>query len=236
MTNIPPRRRSHRKSPDAALLVEQLELRHLLAATLDPTSGLLTVVGTDRRDAVLLDMQDGNLRVRISGQDSFFDPNQVQQIQINVLRGNDLVTVSDLIAINCKIDGGLGNDTLDGGAGNDSLLGQAGNDIMVGGPGGDELQGNLGNDSLDGGLGDDSINGQAGNDSLFGGPGGDQMRDTGAAQHRTRVGRIPAHALECGPHQAVQRNGRERPPTAAEKQKSAVREPFTGICRHGTAA
>lgn len=87
--------------------------------------------------------------------------------------GND--TLSGLGG-NDSIQGGDGNDRLLGGDGNDTLRGDAGDDVIEGGAGNDQLYGGDGNDQLNGGDGVDVIEGGAGNDILSGGAGADVFR------------------------------------------------------------
>lgn len=58
-------------------------------------------------------------------------------------------------ALNNKLEGAGGSDTLIGGAGNDTVCGKAGNDRLEGGIGNDKLFGGTGNDTLLGGDGND---------------------------------------------------------------------------------
>ncbi|MDG5489265.1 right-handed parallel beta-helix repeat-containing protein [Sphingomonas sp. BGYR3] len=80
------------------------------------------------------------------------------------LGGNDL------------IQGGAGNDAIYGGDGIDDLRGEDGDDLIYGDAGNDLLTGGAGNDRIYGGLGDDTIEGGAGNDALYGNAGADQFR------------------------------------------------------------
>ncbi|WP_343733063.1 type I secretion C-terminal target domain-containing protein [Duganella sp.] len=59
-------------------------------------------------------------------------------------------------ALDNRIDGGLGADTLSGLAGNDTLTGAVGNDSLLGGDGDDRLEGGVGANLLDGGAGVDT--------------------------------------------------------------------------------
>lgn len=74
---------------------------------------------------------------------------------------------------NDTVQGAGGDDILHGGAGNDKLLGDEGNDKLYGDAGDDTLSGGSGNDVLDGGAGNDSIDAGGGNDILTGGDGTD---------------------------------------------------------------
>jgi Ca2+-binding RTX toxin-like protein len=66
-------------------------------------------------------------------------------LTINALAGNDVVTASNLPAvIGLTIDGGADDDVLQGGDGNDVLIGGAGDDVLIGGNGVDVLDGGSG--------------------------------------------------------------------------------------------
>lgn len=94
---------------------------------------------------------------------------------VEVLR----MAASDLVgrgnALDNRMVGTSGNDTLYGEGGNDNLLGGDGDDKLYGGDGNDSLNGDLGNDQLYGGAGDDVLNGGVGNDILDGGDGNDKL-------------------------------------------------------------
>jgi Ca2+-binding RTX toxin-like protein len=74
---------------------------------------------------------------------------------------------------NDDMSGGDGNDRVDGGVGNDIVDGGGGNDTVLGGDGADKVYGSAGSDSLAGGAGNDWIEGGAGADTLSGGAGTD---------------------------------------------------------------
>lgn len=74
------------------------------------------------------------------------------------------------------IQAGEGRDLLDGGNGDDLLRGDGGDDTLFGGAGVDSLLGGTGADTLDGGAGADLIEGGVGNDVLTGGSGADTFR------------------------------------------------------------
>ena len=56
-----------------------------------------------------------------------------------------------------RLDGWAGSDLLDGGIGDDRVIGGDGNDTMFGGDGNDRLDGQTGIDTLNGGVGDDML-------------------------------------------------------------------------------
>lgn len=74
------------------------------------------------------------------------------------------------------IQGRGGNDTMYGGNGNDDLRGDDGADKLFGEAGNDELWGGAGNDVIDGGAGNDIFEGGAGDNIMTGGSGADIFR------------------------------------------------------------
>lgn len=68
------------------------------------------------------------------------------------------LTLTGIGALNEKLTGATGNDTLSGGDGNDKLIGLAGNDTLDGGNDNDMLLGGAGDDTLIGGAGNDTAN------------------------------------------------------------------------------
>lgn len=74
-----------------------------------------------------------------------------------------------------EIRGYGGADNLDGGSGRDLIFGGSGNDTLEGGNGADDLRGGSNNDILRGSNGVDRLTGDNGNDDLFGGSGNDNM-------------------------------------------------------------
>ena len=66
------------------------------------------------------------------------------QLVINGLGGDDVITASGLIGIHLTADGGDGNDVLIGGADSATLLGGLGDDVLIGGSAADVLDGGPG--------------------------------------------------------------------------------------------
>lgn len=171
--------RSALGSAAAAAVIESLEDRRLMSATL--ASGLLTVTGTDAGDTIVvtvsgrhankLDVQVNNERAKS------FNLKRVT-LGVHVLGGDgdDTLVVGDSFgAIAVTLHGDAGNDVLFTGAGNDLLFGGDGDDLIFGNDGDDEIDGGAGNDLLAGGLGDDLLLGGAGDDSLLGDLGNDRL-------------------------------------------------------------
>ncbi|MFM7075414.1 MAG: calcium-binding protein [Planctomycetaceae bacterium] len=188
------RPRRGRPAGGARLAVpESLETRAMLSATVDD-DGLLTIVGTARRDVIEVrpGVEPGIVSLRgVDGvaRDTMFAG--VKRVSISTLEGHDKITIASgvrdvtgaLMAF--RIDSGAGNDVVDGGDGKDEILAGLGNDSVRGrggddsidlGGGNDVGSGGTGDDRIVGGQGFDRIFGEAGNDDLDGGSEGDVVR------------------------------------------------------------
>jgi hypothetical protein len=166
-------------------MIENLEIRRMLSASLD-SHGALIVGGTTGNDVITvsLDNRKGILNLSLDGKISHFKLSKVKKINVNAGSGNDKITVAPNVRISATELGGAGNDSLTGGAGNDSLDGGAGNDTLNGSAGNDTLAAGAGDDSVEGGDGDDAIRASAGHDRIDGGAGSDEVdldRHTGVA-------------------------------------------------------
>jgi len=123
--------------------VERVETNLHGAQGDDNAADQVIVNGTDGNDAVAA---AGSGNVTITGLAARFDiagANAAQdQLQLNLLGGNDLLVGSGLAAdaIQLHADGGDGNDVLIGGAGDDVLIGGPGIDTLIGGAGNNTLQ------------------------------------------------------------------------------------------------
>src|SRR5215212_8316166 len=168
--------------PAQPTLVEPLEPRRLLAATLSST-GLLTVNGTTGRDFIVLSTVSTNIRVRINASVQTFANSAVKSIKVLSGSSDDNV-IADRLLRGASFDLGTGedfltatnyNDTILGGTGGDSVEGNGGNDSILGGDGNDHLDGGDGNDTIRGNEGSDAILGRAGNDRLYGDTGDDRI-------------------------------------------------------------
>jgi Ca2+-binding RTX toxin-like protein len=176
-------------SPQPPSIVEQLETRRLLAATLN-SNGVLRVDGTSKDDLIsiyLVKADPTKLETKVRGVVDRFSLSAITQIIIQGFSGADTIVFDQnngAIKIPTKIYGGAGNDTISGsatrdriygGTGNDSISGESGDDIIYGEEGNDVIQGAAGKDYLDGGVDNDNIQGNAGNDRLFGEDGNDTL-------------------------------------------------------------
>lgn len=116
----------------------------------------------------------------------------IEQVILNLLGGDDLVTISSIDAVGTTsviVNGGDGNDVitavganlggsqvlLNGDSGNDTITGSNNIDVISGGLGDDLLRGGLGDDEIAGNEGADQLTGDAGNDVLSGDVGNDTL-------------------------------------------------------------
>ena len=143
--------------------IEALENRICFQATL--SDGTLAVEGTQANDTIQVTTRRGDFVVRQRGAETqTFPADQVQQVVVNSLTGNDRVRV-DRTTLPASIDGGPGNDRIVGGFGNDVVVGGEGNDRINARAGNDEIFGLTGVDLLTGGTGTDTAD--LGADVLF---------------------------------------------------------------------
>jgi hypothetical protein len=161
----PIRRIAPRRPP--LMQLESLEERSLLSATL--VDGVLTIDGTDASDDVRICQRGTDLSVTVNGERQAFAIDDVQQLVVNALAGDDRVTIRTRDAIDAIVDGGDGNDVIVGGNGNDQLTGGAGDD---------QIRGGAGDDAIDGGDGNDRLAGEPGTDTVLGGTGDDTLTDS----------------------------------------------------------
>ena len=111
----------------------------------------LIVEGTRRNDTISVESTAVYVNKDGAAGLSVFFGNNVEAVQVDAGRGDDLVAVNEADGIptaNLILSGQLGNDILVGGSSNDWIFGGAGNDLLIGGLGRDALFGNLGEDLL----------------------------------------------------------------------------------------
>jgi Ca2+-binding RTX toxin-like protein len=159
-------------------MIENLESRQLLSATL--ANGVLMVTGTSAADRIEVQKRadKGQLKLELNGRETKYTLSRVSRIVVNALGGNDFIEYSGRdggLAVPGVLNGGDGNDTIQGGLGNDMIAGGNGNDRLQGKNGNDSISGGAGNDFIEGGNGNDGITGDAGNDDLFGNAGNDRI-------------------------------------------------------------
>jgi Ca2+-binding RTX toxin-like protein len=131
----------------------------------------LFIVGTPGDDRIVAGTRgvnlDGDSDVDVTG------PSVGPNLELDGGDGNDVLSAAGKhgtgqpLAVDVRLDGGNGADTLTGGRADDVLLGDAGDDVLSGGAGNDTLYGDDGNDTLTGGLGKDTFYGGAGDDTFY---------------------------------------------------------------------
>ncbi len=141
-----------------------------VVTTLGVVDGVLTIVGTDGSDRIVVkptDCDPDELTVRINERDYGFrlrprdNPDSpysdVSLIRVHGLAGDDDIIVKPAITIPAWLYGGHGDDKLKGGDGDDVLIGGDGDDVLVGEDGRDLMIGGTGSDKIVGNAGDDLI-------------------------------------------------------------------------------
>src|SRR5690242_12028724 len=112
-------------------MLEGLENRCLLSATLNAATGVLSVTGTAGPDVIRLGRGGSQVVVVESGSARSFDASKVKSITIDGRAGNDLITLHGSgtpagggeISVPATLAGGAGNDLLTGGTAADALSG-----------------------------------------------------------------------------------------------------------------
>src|SRR5260221_9562391 len=132
-------------------MFESLEIRVLLSATFDSTTGLVKVTGTPLADSIRLTQSGLVLTLLDNGASSTFDATKVKQISVYGLGGNDMIALRGPgggdVSIRSLLDGGDGNDTLTGGLAGDQHSGGAGKEPRDGKRGADGNQSGGGSDT-----------------------------------------------------------------------------------------
>ncbi len=142
--------------------LEQLETREVPAVAVDVRGGVLTAIGSNSSDTVVVTRGGPNVVVytQSSGEAPVYYTYPASWINTAVLAGeggDDLLALAPTVVASGRLDGGWGNDTLYGGAYADVLYGGDGNDRLSGGGGDDALLGGAGADVLDGGAGNNML-------------------------------------------------------------------------------
>jgi Ca2+-binding RTX toxin-like protein len=167
--------------------------------------GLLTIMGTEASDKIVLRVQGGRpavLEVDVGddGLSEFsFKREKIAKIAVDARAGDDLVRIDEgngafTDGIPTTIDGGDGSDSIAGGKGVETLLGGDGNDSIDGNGGNDLALMGSGDDVFvwDPGDGSDTVEGQAGADTMvFNGAGVAEQVDLSVSGNRLRFFRNP---------------------------------------------
>lgn len=137
------RPRTRRDGVRAFGIVEALEGRRLLAASisLNPTTQVLSISGTDSRDSILVTEHNGQVGVEVYTDDvlsrqASFARSSIASLVVDAKGGNDKI-VAVTATMPSTLTGGAGDDVIYGGHVNDVITGGAGDDTLYGGHGDD---------------------------------------------------------------------------------------------------
>ena len=192
------RQRSGKQAHDLTKLIDKLEDRTLLAATVQFGGGRLQILSDAGEDVEIREDTStlpDDVLVFIDGVQSQNFPGllaaDVTSILIATGSGDNVIDVSGVSATaftnltTITVATGNGDDSIagspdvtnviDAGDGKDLLIGGSLADSLVGGDGDDTLQSGDGNDTVEGGDGEDSLQGGLGDDFLSGGDGHDTL-------------------------------------------------------------
>ena len=138
-------------------VLEELEQRRLLAASLNSATKVLNIAGTSVSNVINVTLSGTNVVVTIDGKSAKFPLAKIKSINADGQSGSDKITIASQITLPATMNGDAGNDTLIGGSGNDAIFGGDGNDSLSGGGGNDTLGGGGGADVMAGGPGIDMV-------------------------------------------------------------------------------
>ena len=141
-------------------MIETLEDRRLLAASITVAEGVLRIEGDPAmRNFVRVNVQrrGGNLVVAAGTARQVVPLAGVLAIAVVGGDAADRFVLNGRVTVPATIEGRGGNDKLFGGAGDDTLLGGPGNDRLVGRRGNDRLVGGGGKDRFSGGPGANTV-------------------------------------------------------------------------------
>src|SRR5579883_1941217 len=135
--------------PRAALACESLEIRDVPAVTATLSGGTLDVVGTPGDDYIQVFRDGADVVVRDRGTEvGRFLAGPVTALDIQTGDGNDVVRVTNDIAVPTSITGGAGLKEFRGGAGPTTLVGGPGGNLLVGGNDGNTVVSGGGPDKI----------------------------------------------------------------------------------------
>lgn len=159
----------------------------LITASFDPITGVVTVIGDDLDNVIVLSRNAaGGILVNggaVSVSGGTPTVANTTLIRIFGRNGNDALTLNEANGAmpRAEMFGEAGKDTLTGGSGGDTLDGGPGDDTLLGKGGFDFLLGRAGNDILTGGDADDQISGDEDDDRIIWNPGDDTDLNEGGA-------------------------------------------------------
>jgi Ca2+-binding RTX toxin-like protein len=160
----------------AVTLVIGLAAVAVAKVTVTRSGGTLTITGTSGPDSVTIEnipgladptrrfyaiSDPGGVRrlprgcFRFSRTEIHCPVELVQQFEIDLGAGGDVLEIGPGVADELEVEGDAGNDQLEGGSDGDTLRGGAGADRLRGGGGRDRLLGGGGRDRCNGGPGND---------------------------------------------------------------------------------
>ena len=145
------------------MLIENLETRRMMSVSLNASTHVLTITGTDNPDAITVKVVNGLLNVKDNGASKTFALPAVQKLAIFARAGADQVTLDQNVLVPSVIDSGTGHpaggpgDVIQGGGGKDTIHLRADFAKARGGNNSDAIY-NYG--------GFNSVRGEAGNDIL----------------------------------------------------------------------
>ena len=188
-----PRAPGSEVSSNAFAVVETIELRRLLSASV--VNGVLTVVGTPNNDNYQIYYNTATVKFVVINNgvsEGSFALTAFTSASIMTGDGNDVVYTSSLPATtidsgdgddtitgsdkNVTVSAGIGDDRITTGKGTDLIDCGAGNDTVVdAGNGNDTVYGGAGNDEIHAGGNNDVVNGNEDNDALYGDAGNDTV-------------------------------------------------------------
>ncbi len=148
-----------RKNNLKSKLLEQLEDRRLMSASVQLVDGMLVLQGTTRGHNRLTVSPDSNgttLYARADGVRKHYLMKDVQSIRIVGGDKPDQIAIDQKIKDPSFIRTGGGADSVAGGGGSDTVMGGAGNDTLSGGGGDDLLLGQGGSNKINAGNGDNA--------------------------------------------------------------------------------
>jgi Ca2+-binding RTX toxin-like protein len=166
------------------MLVESLEARQLMSASLDPVTKVLTINGSTRNDVITVSKVGDQLKVTENGVSKLFTASKVGRIKAFGNAGVDRITVDQAVTTPAELHAGPGGggffpetEVLRGGGGNDTLYADGSNALidLYGGGGNDTLYASKSEGLADGGSGNDTIYLQASYVQAFGGTGNDRF-------------------------------------------------------------
>lgn len=168
-------RKTSRARKQGLGIIEQLEDRRLLSASLDGDT--LRILCGAAQDSVAITLSGDQLLVDVNGQRSTFAQAAVAKIYWEGGDGADRFELQRDLAIPVEAWGGRGPDVILTGAGNDTVTAGMGADLILTGDGKDLIRAGLGNDRVLAGGKNDSIYGGEGDDLLNSGAGVDLVLD-----------------------------------------------------------